>query len=42
MFSEFLTDILVIFIIITLYEIIRRMVNNKRKGGENRKWVIRN
>lgn len=37
MFSEFLTDILVIFIIITLYEIIRRMVNNKRKGGENRK-----
>ena len=42
MFSEFLTDILIIIIIIILYEIIRRMINIKYKGGENKKWVIRN
>lgn len=31
-----LTDILIIIIIIILYEKIRKIINNKRKGGVNK------
>jgi len=36
MFYEVLTDILAIIIIIILFENIRRIIKNKRKGGENK------
>ena len=35
-FSEFLTGILIIDIIIILYEKIRKVINNKCKGGVNK------
>ena len=36
MYYEILTDILAIIIIIILFENIRRIIKNKRKGGENK------
>ena len=36
MFYDVLTDILAIIIIIILFENIRRIIKNKRKGGENK------
>ena len=31
-----LTDLLTIIMIVILYEIIRKVINNKRKGGVNK------
>lgn len=34
--SDFLIDIFIIVIIIILYDKIRKIINNKRKGGVNK------